>query len=188
MNNGDASSIYSKMVDVYNVYPHLQWGTFLTNHDMNRVMNTLGQNQDKYKLAAAIHLTLPGIPFIYYGEEIGMLGEKPDENIRRPMQWTDGYQAGFTTGVPWNGINSNYTTFNVETELADSNSIINRYKKMIRVRNLIPALQEGDYLEAMADKSPVFSFIRATEDDTALVLINTATNNVDNISIILPCM
>ena len=135
------------------------------------------------KLAAAIYLTLPGIPFIYYGEEIGMLGEKPDEDIRRPMQWTNGYQAGFTTGIPWNSINGNYTSFNVQTELADSNSILNQYKKLIKVRNLKPALQEGDYLEALADKNAVFSFLRATEDDTALIVINTATNLISDIKL-----
>jgi len=183
VNNGDASSIYSKMSEVYNVYPYLQWGSFLTNHDMNRVMNSLAQDENKNKLAAAIYLTLPGIPFIYYGEEIGMLGEKPDEDIRRPMQWTNGYQAGFTTGIPWNSINGNYTSFNVQTELADSNSILNQYKKLIKVRNLKPALQEGDYLEALADKNAVFSFLRATEDDTALIVINTATNLISDIKL-----
>lgn len=183
VNNGEASSIYSKMSEVYNAYPYLQWGTFLTNHDMNRVINSLAQDEDKNKLAASIYLTLPGIPFIYYGEEIGMLGEKPDEDIRRPMQWTNGYQAGFTSSVPWNSINSNYISFNVETELADSNSILNCYKKLIKVRNLKPALQEGDYLESRADKSPVFSFLRATENDTALVVINTASNLIGDIKI-----
>ncbi len=183
VNNGNATSINSKMSQVYNVYPHLQWGTFLTNHDMNRVMNTLGQDQNKNKLAAAIYLTLPGIPFIYYGEEIGMLGEKPDENIRTPMQWTPGYQAGFTTGIPWYSINSNYTTFNVESESAGSNSIFNRYRKMIRLRNSKPALREGDYLEAMADKSSILSFVRATENDTVIVAINTGSNIVENINI-----
>ncbi|MEZ5082093.1 MAG: alpha-amylase family glycosyl hydrolase [Bacteroidales bacterium] len=183
VNNGYASNIYTKMSHVYNVYPHLQWGTFLTNHDMNRAMNSIGQDQDKNKLAAAIYLTLPGIPFIYYGEEIGMLGEKPDENIRRPMQWTDGYQAGFTTGNPWNSINGNYTSFNVETERTDSNSIFNRYRKMIRVRNLKPALREGDYIEAMADNGQVFSFVRATNTDTAIVVINTANGIVENMNV-----
>jgi len=183
VNYGNAENLYGKLSEVYNVYPHLQWGTFLTNHDMNRVMNTLGQDQNKYKLAAAIYLTLPGIPFIYYGEEIGMLGEKPDENIRTPMQWTDGYHAGFTTGTPWISINSNYHTFNVETESADMNSIFNRYKKLISVRSLKPALQEGDYLEAMADNNSVFSFVRATDYDSAIVVINTANFNVNNINI-----
>ncbi|MEZ5194946.1 MAG: alpha-amylase family glycosyl hydrolase [Bacteroidales bacterium] len=100
VNNANATSLYNTMSNVYNVYPHLQWGTFLTNHDMNRVMNSLGQDQDKNKLAASIYLTLPGIPFIYYGEEIGMLGEKPDEDIRRPMQWTAGFQAGLRPAIP----------------------------------------------------------------------------------------
>ena len=49
---------------------------------------------------ATVLLTLPGTPFIYYGEEIGMTGRKPDELIRTPMQWSDAEQAGFTEGTP----------------------------------------------------------------------------------------
>ncbi len=183
VNNGNAASLYSKMTEVYNVYPHLQWGTFLTNHDMNRVMNSLSQNQDKNKLAASIYLTLPGVPFIYYGEEIGMLGEKPDEYIRTPMQWSSGYQAGFTTGIPWQSINYNYTTFNVETEFTDTTSLLHRYKKLIKIRNLKPSLRTGDYLETRADNEAVYSFLRVTENDTALVIVNTSAGSVYNVNI-----
>ena len=53
---------------------------------------------DKAKLAASILLTLPGSPFIYYGEEIGMLGEKPDEFIREPFLWNiEGEDPGQTS-------------------------------------------------------------------------------------------
>ncbi len=68
--------------------PDHQYATFLTNHDQNRVMSQLGGDVNKAKLAAFLLLTSPGTPFIYYGEEIGMQGKKPDENIRLPMQWT----------------------------------------------------------------------------------------------------
>lgn len=183
VNNGNASDLSNKISIVYSVYPHLQWGTFLTNHDMNRVMNVLGQDEEKNKLAASIYLTLPGIPFIYYGEEIGMLGEKPDENIRRPMQWSNSYQGGFTTGIPWNNLNSNYNTYNVETESENPGSIFNRYRKAIRVRMLKPALQTGDYLEALSSHSEVLSFIRATDEDTAVVVINTSDESLSDINI-----
>ena len=173
-NHGDATDLRYQMSLVYGIYPHQQWAPFLTNHDMNRVMNVLGQSDEKNKLAAALYLTLPGVPFIYYGEEIGMLGEKPDENIRRPMQWSNTYQGGFTTGIPWNNLNYNYPEYNVETELADPNSILNRYKKLIDIRNLKRSLQTGDYLEAWSTHNEIFSFIRAAENDTAIVVINTS--------------
>ena len=60
-------------------------------------MSVLGGNVEKAKLAAFILLTSPGTPFIYYGEEIGMMGRKPDENIRRPMQWSSDPFGGFST-------------------------------------------------------------------------------------------
>ena len=61
-------------------FPQQDNSNFITNHDMPRVMNQLGENKEgKAKVAAGILLTAPGIPFIYYGEEIGMSGTKPDE-------------------------------------------------------------------------------------------------------------
>ena len=61
-----------------------------------------GERRTRRKVAADLLLTQPGVPFIYYGEEIGMSGVKPDERIRTPMQWdsTDA-TGGFTTGTPW---------------------------------------------------------------------------------------
>ncbi|MCK5840016.1 MAG: hypothetical protein KAG99_09205, partial [Bacteroidales bacterium] len=122
-------------------------------------------------------------PFIYYGEEIGMLGEKPDENIRRPMQWSDTYQGGFTTGIPWNNLNYNYPEYNVETELADPNSILNRYKKLIDIRNLKHSLQTGNYIEAWSTHNEIFSFIRAAENDTAIVVINTSDQAITDVKV-----
>ena len=50
-------------------YPYLQFGTFLTNHDINRIMDVLGNDEDRAKLAANFLLTIPGVPYLYYGEE-----------------------------------------------------------------------------------------------------------------------
>jgi len=53
------------------------------------------------------------VPFVYYGEEIGMTGEKPDEMIRTPMQWSGEAKAGFTTGRTWELVNRDYQEKNV---------------------------------------------------------------------------
>ena len=76
-------------------------------------MSQLDGDVNKAKLAAFLLLTSPGTPFIYYGEEIGMQGKKPDENIRLPMQWNAEANAGFTTGRPWRAPDADYETVNV---------------------------------------------------------------------------
>jgi alpha-amylase len=70
---------------------------FLSNHDQNRVDSVFHNKKNKIKQAAAILLTLPGRPFIYYGEELGMLGVKPDENIREPFLWDAKEQDSYRT-------------------------------------------------------------------------------------------
>ncbi len=81
--------------------PEDRIATFLTNHDQPRIATQLDGDDADLKVAATLLLTLPGTPFLYYGEEIGMPGTKPDERIRTPMQWLPAPGAGFTTGTPW---------------------------------------------------------------------------------------
>lgn len=179
-NEGIADNLYHQLQKMYNIYPHLQYGTFLANHDQNRIMNTFNNDESKVKLAAAIYLTLPGIPYIYYGEEIGMSGAKPDEDIRRPMQWNTTRNAGFTTGTPWRNAQSNYPNYNVEKERADPNSLFNHYKKLIHLRNSEKALQKGSYEPMATNKSQVFAFLRQYEGEPILVVHNTGNNPVSN--------
>ena len=83
-------------------YPAHQYGAFLTNHDQQRVMSLLRGDFGKAKSAASLLLTGPGVPFLYYGEEVGQRGSKPDENLRTPMQWSREKYAGFTAAdLPW---------------------------------------------------------------------------------------
>jgi len=164
-------------------YPHLQYGTFLANHDQNRIMNSFDNDENKVKLAASIYLTLPGIPYLYYGEEIGMSGEKPDENIRRPMQWDGSRHAGFTTGSPWRAVHGGYPRFNVEREQADATSLLTTYKKLIQLRNNEKALQIGSYVPVPTNKNKVFAFLREYEGETVLVLHNTSTSVIRDIEL-----
>jgi glycosidase len=115
VNNKNTEAIKNQIKVVAQAYPSLQYGTFLTNHDQDRVYTQLGNDTSKMKLAAAQYLTLPGVPFIYYGEEVGMIGSGADENKRKPMQWTAGTNAGFSTHLPWQTLGTNYTTNNVQT-------------------------------------------------------------------------
>lgn len=174
VNNGDAGYLEAKADQVYNLYPYLQFGTFLTNHDQDRVLNSVGFDEGRNKVAAGIYLTLPGIPFVYYGEEIGMIGSGAHENIRTPMQWTAGTNAGFTTGSPWQTINGNYPQYNAAVEDTDPGSLLNWYRNLIKVRNRTPALRRGVHEPLDCSESAVMAFVRRDSQQTVMSLANTS--------------
>src|SRR6056297_1776985 len=181
VNGGSADPILSHMQTVYNEYPFLGYGTFLTNHDQNRVMNVLGEDIEKAKAAASVYLTLPGIPYLYYGEEVGMLGQKPDENIRLPMQWSSEPNAGFTTGSPWQTPNANFAEFNVAEMESDENSLFNHYRELIQFRNDTPALQTGEYETGLTSEDGLLTFVRGTPGGAHhLVAINLSAVPIQN--------
>ena len=126
-----------------NVFKPLQFGSFLTNHDQNRVVSQLAGDLDRAKLAAVIYLTGPGVPFVYYGEEIGMLGKKPDEDIRTPMQWDAERNGGFTDNIPWRMPYTDYPKKNVDAQSADPDSIWSLYRQLIHLRNRARRLARG---------------------------------------------
>lgn len=178
--NGNADNLSKSTLFENSLYPNQQMATFLTNHDMNRVMSTLMGNVDKAKAAATVLLTSPGVPFIYYGEEIGVVGQKPDEQIRTPMQWTGGDQGGFTTGRPWESLQADYPNKNVEAQSKDPASLLNHYKKLIQARNQHVSLQVGDLVRVNTGNSSVYAMLRSTDKETTLVLINLGQEIVSN--------
>jgi alpha-amylase len=117
---------------------------FLSNHDQNRVMSQLDGNQAHMRVAAAMLLTLPGHPFIYYGEELGMRGVKPDPDLREPMRWRrSAGSVGETTWKPSNAHDG--AKVSVQAELADQNSLLQRYRMLIHWRREISALRDGAF-------------------------------------------
>ena len=177
VNNGNASSIQQQLEVIKNAYPIAQYATFLTNHDIDRVFSQLGWHPDRMKVAASIYLSLPGIPFLYYGEEVGMIGTGDHENIRKPMQWTDGAHAGFTSGVPWNSVGSNYQNNNVASMESDPNSLLNHYKKMIRIRNDQTALRQGQLNLMSSTANSVISYARMLEEEGIIVIANLSSGD-----------
>ncbi len=161
-------------------FPEQDNSNFLTNHDQNRVMSQVMSDPLKAKVAASILLTAPGIPFIYYGEEIGMSGTKPDEMIRTPMQWTSDNNAGFTSGTPWEPVNTDYASVNVQKETGDPNSLLEHYRKLIQLRNEHPALQTGKTYVAKSESNKLLSYLRVNEKETILVIINVDDQPVSN--------
>lgn len=172
----DSGAAYT-LERTYKLYSQISKDTFtdaifLTNHDQNRVMSQLQDNLDHAKMAAAILLTLPGNPFIYYGEEIGMRGVKPDEGLREPMRWVpeeDG--KGQTT---WEDSNNN--TFsaenNVKSQSNDDHSLLERYRELISLRNAVPALRDGGIRDYSSGNTGVMAYERVTAEEQVLVVHN----------------
>lgn len=171
---------------VWKAYPSNQFAPFLTNHDQNRVMSVLGDDVAKARMAAALLLTAPGAPFLYYGEEIGMIGSKPDEQIRTPMQWTAGDNAGFSAAKPWIAVKPNYATSNVETEGAAADSLLAYYRTLIHLRSDHEALRVGDYTRLDPGNSRVYAFLRHSAQENILVLINLDDVAVSDYQLTLP--
>jgi alpha-amylase len=150
-------------------FPEGQYGTFLTNHDMMRVVYQLGGNPEEAKVAASLYLVLPGVPFIYYGEEIGMASKKID---RLPMQWSASQYAGFSDVIPTMMPDNQYATVNVSAQASDPNSLLSHYRTLISLRNSHPALRTGElYLLSTLDQG-LFACLRTTSDESILVVLN----------------
>jgi glycosidase len=177
--NGQSNSaIDSALSFAKQAMPSWQFATFLTNHDQRRTMSVLNGNIDKAKLAAFLLLTSPGTPFIYYGEEIGMEGEKPDPGIRRPMQWTADINAGFTSGTPWEELGMNYQSANVAVESSDPASLLSFYKTMISIRAKNPILRTGDLILLSTGNSGIYASLRFKGTAVFLILANLTGNPI----------
>lgn len=174
--NGVRSSrpaeIEDALTEILSVYTSEQFATFLSNHDQERVMTRLHNNESKAKLAASILMTLPGTPFVYYGEEIGMTGTKPDERIRTPMQWSDAEDGGFTSGTPWQPLASDRSSGSVANQVEVDNSLLSTYRTLIHLRNEIPILREGDLILVDAGHPFILSYLRCQDEALVWVLHN----------------
>lgn len=180
VNNRLRGPVIVSMENTLSSFPPGQYGTFLTNHDQNRAMTVLANKVDRAKVAATILLTLPGVPFLYYGEEIGMTGMKPDEKLRTPMQWTAGPNAGFSTHAPWQEVNRDYEQVNVQAQAADGGSLLAHYRTLIALRNTHPALRVGDMALIESGSRQVLAYLRQSAAETLLVVINLDERPVSN--------
>ncbi|MBS0569054.1 MAG: DUF3459 domain-containing protein [Proteobacteria bacterium] len=144
---------------------------FLSNHDQERVMSQLDGNPAHMRTAAAMLLTLPGHPFVYYGEELGMRGQKPDEHLREPMRW---YRAAGGKGEPtWEGWSAgDGAAVSVEAERADPASLLHWYRMLIGWRRDIPALRVGTLRNWRAAGPAVAAWELVDARGTVLVLHN----------------
>ena len=155
-----------------------------SNHDISRITECL--DPEEIKIAFAFILSMPGAPFIYYGDEIGMRNiagldpvEGSEERImsRTPMQWSKGLNAGFSSAGPnalYAPLDSDTNRPDVETQVIDPNSLYNEIRKQISVRLSNTALQSnGDirFVYAEKEKYP-FVYLRTDGSNRVLVVLN----------------
>ena len=179
----DPSRIMKSYLDTLEYFPDQQFATFLTNHDQQRVASYFSSRLQPQKLAAFVYLTGPGTPYLYYGEEIGMIGGKPDELIRKPMQWSAQANAGFSDAEPWQELAKGWEETNVETESADPESLLNWYKALVNTRNQLPTLQKGSYLPFSSSCRRLYTVARVYEDQVVLVMANLGVQTMENCTI-----
>lgn len=179
-NGGSNTGIKSAYQLTLKDMPAGNYATFLTNHDQNRVLSVLNGNVGKAKVAASLLLTAPGTPFIYYGEEIGLLGKKPDEDLRLPMQWSAETGAGFSPAEAWRSVNDDYLHTNVAAQMHDQDGLFSHYQSLIAVRKGHPALQTGGTIILDTGTPAVFAALRIQGTEIILILINLSGESVSN--------
>ena len=146
----------------------------LGNHDLARTTTNVDDDPGALRAMAATLLTLPGVPFVYYGEELGMLpgtGSIVDgrDAARAPMPWDATPSAGFTTGRPFLALAPDHEQRNVETERADAGSLLRFYQRWIALRNATPALRTGTFERVASSRSALVFFRRHPAGDRLVV-------------------
>src|SRR5213083_1249766 len=180
---GLAAGLLTGFLRLQDTLPPYRWSPFLSNHDQTRVMTALGGDVTRARLAATLLLTLPGLPFIYYGEEIGMAGDKPDPRLRTPMQWSARPGLGFTPGTAWESAQSDSLTTTVAAQDADPGSLLNLYRRLIHLRRENEALAVGKLVPLSAASSQVVAYLRRAGNHAVLVVANLGATAVSRVSI-----
>ena len=138
--------------------------------------NDIDQYRDIESLNAYHKLKGEGYP---EAEILTILGQKSRDNSRTPVQWTNGENAGFTSGTPWIDIPDNYKEINVEAAIEDDQSILQTYRKLIKLRHEYDIITYGNIEPLYMDHDELFIYKRHHEDETWLVIANFSKAKVE---------
>ena len=172
------------------------WATFLSNHDQVRWATRLMGQTKMLRMGAWLLMTLPGTPFIYYGEELGMTNgpQKGDPGKRTPMPWDASAKGGFTTGTPWTQL-APHKQANVATQQKDPSSLQQLYRKLIHWRHRLIALRRGTLkritlAKDVKGRDAVVAFSRVykkgTHQQTVWMLLNLNDEATGTFKLTLP--
>ena len=179
LKTGKDEGLVKKLVTDYQTYananPNFIDATILSNHDGTRIGTIVGNELNKMKVAANLLFTLPGEPYVYYGEEIGMLGDKPDENIREPFLWTA--QSADKVRPTWMTarFSTDASVQPLSTQEKDPGSLYNHYKKLIAFRKSQPALSQvipANIQEIDIHQDGIIAFVRPHSSGNLLIIQN----------------
>ena len=182
---------------------------YMENHDHPRIISRYGSEafwKESGKTIATSYLFQQGTPFVYQGQEIGMLNWKPrdpsmyrdvqtiynythsNQNLsprdrlkkmwrssrdsaRTPVQWSAEKNAGFTDGeTTWMAVNENYKRINVAQQEADPDSILNFYRKAIKLRKSLSCVRDGNYKEYRKNSGRIYMYSRQNQRQKILVV------------------
>jgi len=158
-------------------YRHAMYGWYAYDPRMRvnlgvrrRLAPLLDNSRSELELANALLLSLAGSPFLYYGDEIGMgdnIWLNDRDSSRTPMQWTPDRNAGFSTADPGKlylpvvqSLVYNYQHVNVESQLAQSRSLLRWIRNAIHVRKAHPVFALGSMRVLETDHDSVLAFVR----------------------------
>ena len=189
---------------------------YIENHDHPRIISRYGSEffwKESGKMLAAMYLFQQGTPFIYQGQEIGMINFRPDsieeyrdvqtiwnynhtalnkteeqrlkrqwrsarDSARTPVQWSAEKNAGFTTAdTPWMSVNSNYTWLNAAQQEEDPDSILNFYRKAVKLRKSLSCVRHGEYQEYFHASDKLYMY--SMSDDKQKILVVCSFSDKD---------
>ncbi len=187
-----AAGVRKAVEAVEGVLPEWGWTNWtMGNHDEIRVASRLGDRGARQ--AAVLLATLRGTPFLYYGDEIGMLngpshGHDPwGDNVaflsrdgcRTPMQWHPGNGGvGFTSGEPWIPIGPDRDHRNVEIQKGDPLSFLAQYRSLLALRRERRSLRLGDIRFVDTEEEEMLVFVRSSEGESTAVGVNFSNRPV----------
>ena len=184
---GGSGKVYvQNLQKIYSAYAKVREDVidapFLTNHDQNRLYGMVGARPERARMAANMLLTLPGNPIVYYGEEIGMLGAKPDEELRTPMLWGEGDPLQ----ACWRVSRYNKAAKAAAQQQGDPHSLLSHYKTLIALRNGHPALLTGTLSPFDAGNDVLAAYTMQGGGETLHVIHNfTAREQAASVSSVL---
>lgn len=114
---------------------------------------------------------------VAHNEIMDVIWASSRDNSRTPMQWSSDRNAGFTTGIPWIGVNENYQEINVAKQQQDESSILHFYKKMIQLKKKNLVFTYGKYDLILNDHTQIYAYTRTMENDKVLILSNLSDSS-----------